>query len=72
VAALRELAAGRAGPLAQVAGIMEGFAEGELDEPLARQAAMVCRDAGAGPDAIPAWIEIGRRAEGERRTPSVL
>ena len=29
----RELAAGRAGLLAEVAGILEGFAEGELDEP---------------------------------------
>ena len=72
MAALRELAAGRAGPLAQVAGIMEGFAEGELDEPLARQAAMLCRDAGADPDAIPRMDRDRLRAEGERRTPSVL
>jgi hypothetical protein len=33
VAGLRELAAGRAGLLAEVAGSLEGFAEGELDEP---------------------------------------
>ena len=39
VGELRELAAGRADLLAHVAGIMEGFSEGQLDEPLARQAA---------------------------------
>jgi len=61
VGELRELAAGRADLLAEVAGIFEGTSEGELDEPLARQAAQLCRDAGADPDAIPAWIEEGRR-----------
>ena len=54
-------AAGRADLLAEVAGIFEGTGEGELDEPLARQAAQLCRDAGADPDAIPAWVEEGRR-----------
>ena len=39
MAALRELAGGRADLLAEVAGILEGAREGELDEPLARQAA---------------------------------
>ncbi len=61
VAELRELAGGRADLLAEVAGILEGTSEGELDEPLARQAAGLCRKAGAYPDAIPAWIEEGRR-----------
>src|SRR5690242_20894162 len=61
VGELRELAAGRADLLAEVAGIFEGTSEGELDEPLARQAAQLCRDAGADPDAIPAWVEEGRR-----------
>ena len=61
VAELRELAGGRADLLAEVAGILEGASEGELDEPLARQAAMLCRMAGADPDAIPAWVEEGRR-----------
>jgi hypothetical protein len=61
VGELRELAAGRADLLAEVAGIFEGTSEGELDEPLARQAAQLCRDAGADPDVIPAWIEEGRR-----------
>lgn len=47
--------------LAEVAGILEGAREGEPDEPLARQAAMVCRVAGADLEAIPAWIAEGRR-----------
>jgi hypothetical protein len=61
VGELRELAAGRADLLAEVAGIFEGASEGELGEPLARQAAQLCRDAGADLDAIPAWVEEGRR-----------
>ena len=69
VAALRELAAGRADLLAEVAGILEGASEGELDEPLARQAAGLCRKAGADPEAIPAWIEEGRRRSANARRP---
>ena len=61
VAELRELADGRADLLAEVAGIFEGTSEGELDEPLCRQAAMLCRQAGADPEAIPAWVAEGRR-----------
>ena len=61
VAALRELAAGRAGLLAQVAGLLEGFAEGQPDEPLKRQAAQLCRAAGADEALIPQWIAEGRR-----------
>ena len=49
VAALRELAGGRADLLAEVAGILEGAREGEPDEPLAQQAAVLCRKAGADP-----------------------
>jgi hypothetical protein len=61
VAELRALAGGRADLLAEVAGIFEGTSEGELDEPLAQCAAQLCREAGADLDAIPAWIEEGRR-----------
>ena len=61
VAELRALADGRADLLAEVAGIFEGTSEGELDEPLARCAAQLCRKAGADPDAIPGWVEKGRR-----------
>ena len=72
VAELRTLAAGRADLLAEVAGILEGTSEGELDEPLTRQAAGLCRRAGADLEAIPAWIEEGRRRgppRGSRRSP---
>jgi hypothetical protein len=66
---LRELAAGRADLLAEVAGIFEGTSEGQLDEPLARQAAQLCRDAGAELGAIPAWIEEGRRRRASASLP---
>ena len=52
VAELRELADGRPDLLAEVAGILEGAREGEADEPLARQAAGLCRNAGADLAAI--------------------
>jgi hypothetical protein len=61
VAELQALAGGRADLLAEVAGIFEGASEGEMDEPLARCAAQLCRKAGADQEAIPAWIEEGRR-----------
>ncbi len=69
VAALRELAGGRADLLAEVAGVLEGTSEGKLNEPLKRQAAMLCRKAGADPEAIPAWIEEGRRRAAAARQP---
>jgi hypothetical protein len=70
LAELRALAGGRADLLAEVAGIFEGTSEGELDEPLARSAAQLCRKAGADPEAIPAWVEEGRRrAANARRSP---
>lgn len=61
-----------AGPLLPAPGILERASEGELDEPIARQAAQLCRLAGAGLEAIPARAEIGPRAEGERRAAAVL
>jgi hypothetical protein len=69
VAELRQLAAGRADLLAEVAGILEGAADGELDEPLARCAARLCREAGADPEAIPRWVEVGRERAARARLP---
>jgi hypothetical protein len=70
VAELRAIAGGRADLPAEVAGILEGTSEGELDEPLVRQAADLCRKAGADPEAIPRWAEKGRhRAESARKMP---
>jgi hypothetical protein len=68
VAELRALAEGRADLLAEVAGILEGTSEGELDEPFVRCAADLCRKAGADP-AIPTWIEEGRRRSANARLP---
>jgi len=56
-------ARGRADLLAQVAGIFEGASEGELDKPLARQAAHLCRLAGADETLIPQWIADGRPSD---------
>jgi hypothetical protein len=69
LAELRTLAGGRADLLAEVAGILEGTSEGRLDEPIARQAAALCRKAGADPEAIPGWIEEGRRRAASARQP---
>ena len=70
MAGLRELACGRAEPPAEVAGILEGTSVGELDEPLMRQAAQLCRKTGADEDVIPQWIEEGwRQAESARKMP---
>lgn len=69
VAELREVAAGRTDLLAEVAGLAEGSAEGQLDEPLARQVADLCHKAGADPEAIPAWIEEGRHRRENAGTP---
>src|SRR5512140_3601026 len=62
VAELRELAGGRLDLLAEVAGIFEGASEGQLDEPLARCAADLCRKAGAGETLIPQWVAEGKRS----------
>lgn len=69
VSELRELAAGRADLLAETAGLLEGFGEGEPTGPMTRLAVQLCRDAGADPDTIGAWIEEGRRRREEARRP---
>jgi hypothetical protein len=61
VAELREIAAGRADLLAEVAGILLGFREGAPEEPKAKAAAQLCRLAGADEDLILQWAEEGRR-----------
>lgn len=53
VAELRELAGGRADLLAEVAGLEVGCTKGQLDELRGRQAASLCRKAGADREAIP-------------------
>ena len=69
VAELRELAEGRADLLAETAGLLEGFGEGEPTGPMNRLAVQLCRDAGADEAAIPAWAEEGRRRRTEARLP---
>ena len=61
-----------AGPSLPAPGIMEGASEGELDEPIARQAAQSCRLAGAGLEVIPAWAEIGRERRANAGRSAVL
>ncbi len=67
VAALRELAAGRGDLLAEVAGVAEGFSDGEYSEPLGRQISQLCREAGADPQAIAGWVDIGRQRRADAR-----
>ena len=55
--------------LAGVAGLLERAGDGEPGEPLNRQAAGLCRKAGTDPEAIPAWIEEGRRRGAAARMP---
>ena len=72
MAELRELADGRGDLLAEVAGVLEGASEGELNEPITRQSARLCRQAGADPEAHPG-LDRGRPpSEGERRAPAAL
>ena len=59
MAELQELAGDRADLLAQLAGLLTGCHEGELDEAKALAAAQLCIEAGAGQALIPRWIEEG-------------
>jgi hypothetical protein len=71
VAELREVADGQADLLAEVAGLALGTSEARGDEyrVQAQAVADLCRAAGADEQAIPAWIEEGRRRAEERRMP---
>ena len=66
---LREIAGDRSDRLAEVAGILLGASEGELDEPRSKAAASFCVAAGADQSLIPGWIEEGRRRVAIRRKP---
>ena len=69
VADLQAIADGRADLLAEVAGILLGASEDELDEPRARAAAQLLVAAGANEALIPQWMEEGRRRAGAARLP---
>jgi hypothetical protein len=68
---LREIARGRSDLLAEVAGLLLGFYRRSEEELKARAAARYCVAAGADPDLIPKWIEVGRsRAAAAREPPA--
>lgn len=70
VTELREAADGRPDLLAEVAGLLLGFHEGNPDESRARAAAHFCVEAAADTGQIMRWIEEGRRrAETARHPP---
>jgi len=69
VAALRNLAKGRADLLAEVAGLALGFYDGTPDAPRAANKAAFCRLAGADESLIPGWVEIGRERAAQALLP---
>lgn len=58
---LTEIAGGRGDLLAEVAGLLMGFYRHTAEQARAEVAARYCIMAGADPDLIPRWIELGRR-----------
>lgn len=66
---LREIAGNRGDLLAEVAGLLMGFYQGTTEELRANAAACFCRAAGADPNLIPQWVELGRRRAVNARTP---
>ena len=72
MAALRELAGGWADLRAEVCGVMQGASESELHEPLARQAAELCRKARRRPGGDTKVDRRGPQAEGCRADAAVL
>ena len=69
VAELRAIAGDRADLLAEVAGILLGASEGELDGQRSRAAAHLLIAAGADEALVPQWIAEGRRRAGTARLP---
>jgi hypothetical protein len=68
---LREIAAGRGDLLAEAAGLLIGFYRRTVGELRAQAAAGFCIAAGADPDLVPRWIDVGlRRAAAARRVPA--
>jgi len=72
VAELREVADGRPDLLAEIAGLALGTTErkGPEYEATGHAVAELCRAAGADEQAIPAWVEEGKRRTEARRMPS--
>jgi hypothetical protein len=67
---LREIAGDRGDLLAEVAGLFIGFYRQTNQERKAAAAARYCIAAGADPDLIPGWIEVGQcRAVAARQPP---
>jgi hypothetical protein len=66
---LREIAGDRPDLLAEMAGILLGASQGQLDEPRSRAAASFCIAAGADESLILGWIEEGRRRVAIGRKP---
>lgn len=64
---LREIAGDRGDLLAEVAGLFIGFYRETNQERKAEAAARYCIAAGANPDLIPQWIEVGQRRAGSVR-----
>jgi hypothetical protein len=70
VAELQAIAGARGDLLAEAAGLLIGFYRRTVEELRARAAARYCMAAGASPDLIPRWIEVGeRRAASALRRP---
>ena len=68
VAELREIAAGRTELLSQVAGLLLGYAPpGDAMHDHNRIAAGLLVEAGAEPDAVARWIEVGGRRRANAR-----
>ena len=72
VAELRELAAGRADLLAETAGLLEGFGEGEPTGPMTRLAVQLCRRGRGRPGGDTGVDRGGAAPEGRGAAAAVL